>query len=256
MSDSQIINLPPNLDWQQWIDRWDRMQERYLVRRDERFDIMVRLIRETQHPVNRVLDLGCGTGSTMLPVLEAFPEAQVVGIDLDPTILPLAEARLARFSDRAHLIRADLRKPGWYEDIPMPMDAVVSATALHWMDEDQLANLYDQIAQIIRPGGIFLNADHVSSESAAIQQAWERHREEMRHAEGHVDADDWNGFWDAYAQALDVDIASVQEELFGELKEIALPLAWHIDHLRSSGFVGADCFWRCDCDAIYGGIRS
>jgi hypothetical protein len=34
-----------------------------------------------------------------------------------------------------------------------------------------------------------------------------------------------------------------------------LPLWWRLDALREAGFEGADCFWRLDCDAIYGGIR-
>lgn len=60
------------------------MQERYLVERAERFETIVRLIRETQHSLEAVLDLGCGTGSLMSSVLEAFPEASVTGIDFDP----------------------------------------------------------------------------------------------------------------------------------------------------------------------------
>ena len=47
--------------------------------------------------------------------------------------------------------------------------------------------------------------------------------------------------WDAKAGAC----AGVEE---------GLPLAWHFDKLTESGFSSVDCFWRCDCDAIYGGI--
>ena len=67
----------------------DETQYQYLMeikRSDpERFELMVRLIADTQGSVLRVLDLGCGTGSLMLRVLEEFLDARVCGIDYDPT---------------------------------------------------------------------------------------------------------------------------------------------------------------------------
>ena len=48
----------------------------------------------------------------------------------------------------------DLRQPSWIEAVESPVDAVVSATALHWLTPEQLAGLYRQIAQVLRPGGI------------------------------------------------------------------------------------------------------
>ena len=62
MGNSLHLRQPDNLDWKSWVDRWDRMQARYLVRRSERFEIIVRLTRETQHSIAAVLDLGCGAG--------------------------------------------------------------------------------------------------------------------------------------------------------------------------------------------------
>src|SRR4030067_704291 len=122
------IELPPGFDWQHWITRWERMQERYVVGREERFAVMMRMIRATQLAALRVLDVGCGPGSMTLRVLDAFPIAQVVGIDFDPTLLALAQAQSARFGNRVKLVRADLRDPSWIESVAAPFDAVVSAT--------------------------------------------------------------------------------------------------------------------------------
>jgi SAM-dependent methyltransferase len=256
----QIGIVPPaDFDWQHWVDRWERMQERYLVRRRERFAALVALIDATQARVERVLDLGCGPGSLTLAVLDAFPQAEVYGIDYDPSVLVLAQARLAHFGTRVHLIQADLQRAAWVRRVPAPIEAVISSTALHWLEPDVLAALYCQIAGLLAPGGILLNADHVGSEHAGVQRAWEQHRKQERADErrikmGEPDADDWGHFWDAYGEALGY---RSQQSLDGweHGVEEGLPLSWHLDQLRACGFCGVDCFARWDCDALYGGVK-
>ena len=258
MTKLEDIRPPPDLDWQYWVDSWDRMQERYLVERAERFEIIVRLIRETQRSVEAVLDLGCGTGSLTSSVLDAFPEARITGIDFDPVILWLAEARLARFGDRTQVVLADMRRASWTQEAPPQLDAVVSATALHWLTAAQLSALYRQIAPLMRPGAIFLNADHVGSDCSEIQNAWERQRDLALSRQGGAQSDHWDAFWREYSQALRLDLDPIRRRVAGDWEdgvEEGLPLAWHLDRLRESGFASVDCFWRSDCDAIYGGVR-
>ncbi|MHC4397007.1 MAG: class I SAM-dependent methyltransferase [Planctomycetota bacterium] len=251
------FDFPVDIDWVEWIERWDCMQDGSIVQREERFDLIVRLINDTQQSVLRVVDLGCGTGSLMLPVLEKFAEAQVLGVDFDPTLLGLAERRLASFGERVQLIQTDLRDESWMRFMSAPIDAVVSATALHWFSTDELIKLYGQLGKIIRPGGIFLSADHTGSNRREIQKGWEHHREKMLREEGNSNADDWEGFWDAYARALKIDVKEFRKKLTEPWRgsEEGMPLEWHFEKLRASGFEAVDCFWRLDCDAIYGGIR-
>ncbi len=40
---------------------------------------------------NKIIDLGCGTGSTTLMLKQAFPDAEVIGLDLSPHMLVMAE---------------------------------------------------------------------------------------------------------------------------------------------------------------------
>jgi SAM-dependent methyltransferase len=251
------MEFPADVDWRCWIERWDRMQDYYLPRRDERFELMVRMVAETQTTAPRILDLGCGTGSLMLKSLEKFPGSIVYGIDFDPTLLVLAEKRLANFGERAQLVQTDLRNDSWPELAPDIVDAVVSATALHWLSSPQLKRLYSRLAGILRPGGIFLNADHVRSRSEILQRAWQEHRQQMCGRHEDTGADDWDGFWDAYGQTLKVDIKELRKKLVEPWvgSEEGLPLEWHFEKLKASGFEAVDCFWRLDGDAVYGGIR-
>jgi ubiquinone/menaquinone biosynthesis C-methylase UbiE len=49
------------------------------------------LVDAIQSKPRRILDLGCGTGSTTLLIKQAFPDAEVIGIDLSPYMLVVAE---------------------------------------------------------------------------------------------------------------------------------------------------------------------
>ena len=242
------------LDWRQWVDRFDRMQERYLVARADRFEIVVRTLRAVCPAPRRILDLGCGTGSLTEAVLDGFPECHVVGIDLDASLLLLAKHRLGRFGDRVRLLNEDLRR-GWTKPVGGDVDAAVSATAQHWLSAEHLAELYGRLGAILRPGGGFLNADHVASEHPAIQKVWqERKRAALASLS---DRESWSSFWHAYSAALGWDPARMGEKGVGawEGVEDGMPLAWHFDRLRESGFVLPGCFWRFGGDAIYGGLR-
>ena len=253
------IKIPQNFDFQHWCARWDKMQEKYLVKRNERFNVISQLINSTQDKVEYILDIGCGTGSLMLNMLESFPKTKVIGIDFDPTILILAKGRLDKYKERSKIVFADIRDNSWVELIENPLNAIVSATALHWLNPKQLKLFYKQIIGLLRSNGIFLNADHVSSAYPLIQKTWEENRDKMRKEEYDNFADDWNSFWKAFGKALSGNIDEINKRVIGGWEggiEDGLPLQWHFEKLKDCGFSYVDCFWRCDCDAIYGGILS
>jgi SAM-dependent methyltransferase len=250
------VQLPGSFDWKPWITRWERMQERYLVKRTHRFAMLIDLIESTQRHLSTIVEFGCGPGSLTIRLLEMFPKAQVIAIDLDPTLLPLAERRTIKYQDRVQFLYRDLRDAEWMKDIPEPINAVVSTTALHWLNKRHLKHLYRQVAGVLGDRGIFLNADHVGSDFRRVQRYWEQRRKGMRAQSRDPRAEDWTTFIDAYLAALGGDARTIREQALGswEGNDNGFPLAWHLDHLRKAGFKHVDCFWRYDCDAIYGGI--
>lgn len=246
------IRIPENLDWPLWMSRWDRMQEYYLARREERFATIAALIGQTQPDGGVVLDLGCGPGSLTRRILEAIPNVRVIGVDAEPALLALAEKCLGSFADRAELVFADCVDPGLWETITTPLAAVVSSTALHWIAPTNLAALYETIHGKLAPGGIFLNADHAASSMGQVHSMWQ----DKRYA-GFASSRpefDWRGFWAGYSEALGTDARTFQPAE-GSVED-GMPLSWHFDKLRAAGFGAVDCFWRCDGDAIYGALKN
>jgi hypothetical protein len=72
-----------------------------------------------------------------------------------------------------------------------------------------------------------------------------------------MQSEDWDTFWRNYLNALGPEAAEARASALGEWEGIeeGLSLTWHLDRLRDFGFSPVDCFWRCDCDAIYGGLK-
>lgn len=64
------------------ISQWMFLPHEKVVRRS--------LINAVRCQPQRILDLGCGTGCTTLLLKRAFPEAEVIGIDLSPYMLVVA----------------------------------------------------------------------------------------------------------------------------------------------------------------------
>ncbi|MCZ9346759.1 class I SAM-dependent methyltransferase, partial [Streptomyces sp. TRM76130] len=183
-------------DWQAWQESWDRQQEWYMPDREERFRIMLDMVEALVGPAPRVLDLACGTGSITARLLARFPGAVSTGVDLGPALLTIAAGTFAG-DERVSLVTADLTDPEWVSGLPYDAyDAVLTATALHWLHAEPLAALYGQVAELVRDGGVFMNADHMIDDTTPRINAAERAR---RHAgmerAARDGALDWSRWW-------------------------------------------------------------
>jgi ubiquinone/menaquinone biosynthesis C-methylase UbiE len=95
-------------------------------------------------PGSRVLDIGCGTGQLTLPLAEHG--CVIVALDIGGEMAALTRRKLAQHPSASVHVAA-------FEDWPLPsqpFDAVVSATAFHWLDPTVRVR---KAAQALRPGG-------------------------------------------------------------------------------------------------------
>ncbi|WP_367131496.1 MULTISPECIES: class I SAM-dependent methyltransferase [Streptomyces] len=240
-------------DWSAWQDSWDRQQEWYLPDREERFRVMLDMVEAFAGPAPRVLDLACGTGTITARLLDRFPAAESTGVDLDPALLAIARGTFAG-DDRARFVTADLKDPDWTARLPHDRyDAVLTATALHWLHSDPLRTLYGQLAGLVRDGGVFLNADHMPDPATPrineAERALRHARMDRAKAAGAVD---WRAWWDL--AAADPVLAGPTAErfaIYGEHADGDTPSAeWHARTLREAGFAEARTVWSSPSDAM------
>lgn len=249
--------------WQTWQDSWDRQQEWYLPDREERFRVMLDMVEALTGTAPRVLDLACGTGSISDRLLRRFPEATVVGVDLDPALLTIARGHFAG-EPRAEFVTADLTGPGWTEKLPGgPFDAVLTATALHWMRTGQLQELYGRLAGVLRDGGVFMNADHMpESGTPRIDEAVHAFDTARREQARGAGSQDWVAWWQELAS--DPELSDVVRERYGIFGDPARgdhadgevqSVRWHASALREAGFAEARGVWASPSDAMVLGLR-
>lgn len=247
------------LDAAAWQESWDRQQEAYLPDREERFTALLDTVAATtDSPAPAVLDLAGGTGSISLRTLRRFPHANTTLVDVDPVLLTIARATL---DERTTVVTADLRTPQWVEALPRDgYDAVLTATALHWLAPDRLSALYAEIREVLRPGGVFVNVDHMPDEGLpGLSEKFglrERTRREARYAAGA--ALSWQAWWEHVDrdETLGPLMAERRQVFSGEhSSETDKPASWHIDTLRAAGYAEAGLIWRGARDAAVVGVR-
>ncbi|GAA3375435.1 class I SAM-dependent methyltransferase [Streptomyces sannanensis] len=240
-------------DWQAWQQSWDRQQEWYMPDREERFRVMLDMVESFVGPEPRVLDLACGTGSITDRLLRRFPKATSTGVDLDPALLAIAEGTFEG-DDRVSFVTADLKDPEWASKLPYgSYDAVLTATALHWLRNEPLAVLYGQVAGLVRDGGVFMNADHMKDEGTPRINAAERaHRHAGRDRAKAAGALDWAEWWQLAAKdPVLAEPTARRFEIYGEHADGETPSAdWHARTLREAGFDEARTVWRSPSDAL------
>jgi len=95
-----------------------------------------------------ILDLGCGSGSYLIPFVNESKSA--IGLDFSPQLLEAFRKKLGeKLPENLRLIRGDIR------DIPLPessIDFAFSFASLYHVPDPEL--YIAQISRVLRPGGI------------------------------------------------------------------------------------------------------
>ena len=257
-----MLDLPPQIDARSWLARWDQQQELYMPFRERRFRAMFDLIDSMLPPRFVAIDLACGPGSLTERLLSRFPEARSVLVDFDPVLLALGRRALDPLESRTRWIEADLREPGWSSRLPeATADVVLSTTALHWFTSERLAQIYGEVAGGLKPGGLFLNGDHMSygpdqsTLAAAVRRIADR---DLASARARPGAEDWDLWWARVrSQPALAELVAERDRRFpkehgGEPK---LTLEDHSELLRGAGFREVGVVWQEGANRILAAVR-
>jgi SAM-dependent methyltransferase len=134
----------------------------------------------------------------------------MLGVGIDFSDVMLARAR-ERFGDneRVELVKHDLTEP--LPDLGR-FDAVVSSFVIHHLEHERKRSLYAEVFDLLEPGGVFANFEHVASPTRRLHLA----------------------FFEAIGEPIE------HEDPSDRLLDVHTQLQW----LREVGFDDGDCYWK------------
>jgi tRNA (cmo5U34)-methyltransferase len=154
--------------------------------------------------LRRVLDVGTGEGRLIGLIRDAREGVDAVGLDFSE---PMLTAARERFEGQAWFVEHNLVDP-----LPNlgTFDVIVSGFAIHHLHDDRKRSLYNELFEMLEPGGVFLNLEHVASATPALG-----------------------------AEFLEI-LGIEQDDPSNQLAPVETQLEW----LRGIGFRDVDCMWK------------
>jgi SAM-dependent methyltransferase len=216
----------------EYVGRMDRRAEE----RRQQLELLARLIPfGTSEPI-RVLDIGAGYGAVVSAVLDRFPRASALLLDVSEEMIRVGGERMAPYKGRYTYVFGDFGDGALPAEIVGPFHAAVSSLAIHHVPAQGKQVLYTDVFARLAPGGCFLNLDLVSPPDDSLRELYRRVHEEEREARGEPPPQHGQGGGACG---------------HGEMQTLDSHLTW----LREAGFVSVDCFWRRLGMALFGGFR-
>lgn len=166
------------------------------------------LLEEVPKTVKRILDLGTGDGRLLALLKIERPSVECIAVDFSPTML---EAVKNRFQDDSTV---EVIEHNLDENLPDlgTFDAVVSSFAIHHLTHDRKRSLYVEIFNMLQPGGIFCNLEHIASPTPRLH--------------------------DKFLKA--IGMTRKEDDVSNKLLDVETQLKW----LLNIGFHDVDCYWK------------
>jgi ubiquinone/menaquinone biosynthesis C-methylase UbiE len=212
----------------------------------EQINLMLKIINLALPKVEIFLDLGCGDGVLGRAILAKYPEAKGVFLDFSETMLTAAKSKLGN-SQNAEFISQDFGVKNWVNTVKTQgnFDFIVSGFAIHHQTDERKKEIYQEIYTLLKPGGLFLNLEHIASPSQWLETAF---------SEVFIDS--------LYEFHQRNESGKSREEIAQEyyhrpdkIANILAPLEVQCEWLRKIGFTNVDCYFKVLEIALFGGMK-
>ncbi|OCQ95549.1 methyltransferase type 12 [Oscillatoriales cyanobacterium USR001] len=213
----------------------------------EQIEIMLRIIQQAQPQVENFLDLGCGDGILGRAIHTQYPAAKGVFLDFSETMIQSAQSQDYPCPENLNFLTEDFSNSAWINAIKnqTPFDIIVSGFSIHHQPDTRKKELYQEIYYLLKPGGLFLNLEHVASPNQWVEKLFD---------ELFIDA--------LYAfhksQGTNKTRKEIDQQYYNrddKTANILAPVQLQCDWLRELGFINVDCFFKVFEIALFGGMR-
>jgi tRNA (cmo5U34)-methyltransferase len=225
-----MMNIAELFD--QAAESYDATRKKYIPCIADLYGVLVEQIPYNARDKFSVLDLGAGTGLLTSVVRKSFPAAEYTLIDFSSEMLEKARERFAGENGITYQI-VDFDS----QDIPDSYDIVISALALHHLPLDRLYSVFRKIFDLLKPGGIFVNADQILGETPQIEKVYEQ-------------------TWLRHAQAAGCTQREIEVALERMKADMTSTLKDQLAGLKKASFQNVNCWYQFYRYATYSGTKA
>lgn len=125
----------------------------------------------------RILEIGCTVGNSIIPYARAFPEAEIHAIDVAAPCLRYAHARAEAMGAAVHFSQQNAEKTDFASN---SFDLIVSHIFFHETSRTALDNALAECRRLLKPGGYMAHLDlprqhHFKDPVESFLYDWEAH---------------------------------------------------------------------------------
>ncbi len=204
-------------------------------------EVMVKICREFLSGIDNFLDLGCGDGVLGRYIQEQYPDAYGVFLDYSEPMIEVLESKI---NSKSRILNRDYSHDVWLKDLESekPFDLIVSGFSIHHLENRDKKILYQRIYGLLKPGGLFLNLEHVASATPGIEKI---------HDEIFIDS-----LVEFHKKTRTrEEVAAEYYNRDDKALNILLPVEDQCRWLREIGFLHVDCFFKIFELALFGGVK-
>lgn len=114
------------------------------------------VIKSVEGSPRKIIDLGCGTGSTTIRLKQAFPDAEIVGLDLSPQMLVMAEYKAQQAGLHIQWLHSLAEATSFADG---EFDLVTASLLFHETPTDIAQAILKEGYRLLSPGGQIIILD-------------------------------------------------------------------------------------------------
>jgi SAM-dependent methyltransferase len=199
----------------------------------------------------RVLDLCCGPGDVGRAIWSRFPKSSIDYVDRDVFLISICMGVNRREGIPGEIFVRDLRSEAWATGLSREYDVVATANALHWLDARRAAEVFGEVFQHLRRGGVFLFAEPACGENRFARGFAEwKAKQPARYSR-----ENWERFWSRANELLSYDHTKQLGARDARRIDDRMSVLGWIKLLKNSGFESIDVLLRDTDEVILAGAK-
>ncbi|KAK4349833.1 hypothetical protein RND71_029146 [Anisodus tanguticus] len=180
-----------------------------------------------------VLEVGCGAGNTIFPLIDTFPKLYVHACDFSPKAITLVKSHENYSAEKMNVFVCDAAKDDLCANVmPFTVDVVTLIFTLSAVSPCKMASILENCKQVLKQNGYILLRDYAVGDSAQVKL---HDRNQMISENFYFRGDGTCSFYfsEAYASTLFqnagfaiVDINTYCKEITNHSRNITMPRRW------------------------------